>query len=524
MQFNSYIFILLFLPLTLIGYFGLNRLGKELAAKAYLLIMSLWFYGYFNASYLLIICGSIAVNYLLSKLMLRCGDDAGKRDSGGSNPRGQGYAGRKRALLILGIVFNVALIFYFKYYNFFISNINSAFKTDFVIRNIVLPLGISFFTFQQISFMVDSYKGETASYGFLEYALFVAFFPQLVAGPIVLHKELIPQFRDKSKQSVNYDNLTRGIMLFSLGLAKKVLIADTFGNAVNWGFERAAIFATGEGALSTYETLIVMLAYTFQIYFDFSGYSDMATGLGAMFNFTIPMNFNSPYKALSVADFWKRWHMTLTRFLTSYVYIPLGGNRKGKARTYINIMLVFLISGIWHGANWTFILWGVIHGLGQCFNRLTHGIYAGIISFAEKSRVKNLLLGFIRAVQWVVTFAFVNVAWLLFRADSVTQWLQLLKRLTVRYYYVRIELLDFFRIPGLEAILTRAGLNVDNRSVLAFSTFAVMVIALLLCICVKNNYEREHKRNTFSLCYTAGLLAICILSLGSVSTFLYFNF
>ncbi len=515
MQFNSYIFILLFLPLTLVGYYTLNHLGKELLAKAYLLIMSLWFYGYFNASYLLIICASIAVNYLLSRLMLRC-DGHGSGCAGG-----QGASGMKRALLILGIVFNVSLIFYFKYYNFFIENINIAFKTDFVLRNIVLPLGSSFFTFQQISFVVDSWKGETASYNFLEYALFVAFFPQLVAGPIVLHKELIPQFRDRARQKVDYDNLTRGIMLFTMGLAKKVLIADTFGNAVNWGFNQAAVFSTGEGALSTYEVLIVMLAYTFQIYFDFSGYSDMATGLGAMFNFVIPMNFNSPYKALSVSDFWKRWHMTLTRFLTNYVYIPLGGNRKGKTRTYINILLVFLISGIWHGANWTFILWGVIHGLGQCFNRLTHGIYEGICTGLGKNRVGGAI---IRVVSWTVTFAFVNVAWLLFRADSVAQWLKLLKRLTVHYYYVRIELLDFFRIPGLAAALSTLGIEVSDRGLLTFCTCFLMLLALGICLLLKNNYEREHRRNALSLCYTAVMLSLCIFSLGSVSTFLYFNF
>ena len=328
MQFNSYIFILLFLPLTVIGYFGLHRLGKEKAAKIFLLLMSLWFYGYFNASYLLIISGSILVNFCIAKIMEKT----------------EGI--QRKSLLALGIIFNVALIFYFKYYDFFISNINIAFGTDFVLRRIVLPLGISFFTFQQISFIVDSYKGQTKGYSFWEYALFVAFFPQLVAGPIVLHSELIPQFRDENRWKPDYDNLSRGVMMFARGLAKKVLIADTFGNAVNWGFNQAAAIPVGEGALTSPEILIVMLSYTFQIYFDFSGYSDMATGLAAMFNFKIPQNFNSPYKALSIADFWKRWHMTLTRFLTTYIYIPLGGNRKGKVRTYVNTMIVFLVSGI----------------------------------------------------------------------------------------------------------------------------------------------------------------------------------
>ncbi|MBP3274713.1 MAG: MBOAT family protein, partial [Butyrivibrio sp.] len=276
MQFNSFIFILCFLPLTVVFYFGLNSLGKKKLSQAFLLLMSLWFYGYFNASYLLVICSSITVNFLLSRAMEKVVD----------------REGRKKGLLVLGILFNVSLIFYFKYYDFFISNINAVFGSDFVLKHIVLPLGISFFTFQQISFIVDSYRGETKGYSFLEYALFVAYFPQLVAGPIVLHSELIPQFRDERKRKVDFDNLSKGIMLFSRGLAKKVLIADTFGAAVTWGFDHANIFV-GEDALRFYEIIIVMLSYTFQIYFDFSGYSDMATGLGCMFNFNIPMNFNS---------------------------------------------------------------------------------------------------------------------------------------------------------------------------------------------------------------------------------------
>ncbi|MBE5828306.1 MAG: MBOAT family protein [Butyrivibrio sp.] len=505
MQFNSFIFILCFLPLSLIGYFELNNLGKKKLAQAFLLIMSLWFYGYFNVSYLLIICGSITANYLLSKAMV----SDGRSDS------------TKKAILNIGIVFNVALIFYFKYYDFFISNVNAAFKTDFVLRHITLPLGISFFTFQQISFIVDSYKGETKDYSFMEYALFVAYFPQLVAGPIVLHSELIPQFRDKGKKSLDFDNLSKGIMLFSRGLAKKVLIADTFGTAVTWGFNNAQVF-TGDEALSIYEIVIVMLSYTFQIYFDFSGYSDMATGLGSMFNFHIPMNFNSPYKALSVADFWKRWHMTLTRFLTQYIYIPLGGNRKGAARTYINIMIVFLVSGIWHGANWTFILWGVIHGLGQCINRMARGINQKILEAA--GRMGTFFVAAIKCIQWAVTFAFVNVAWLLFRADSVGQWLSILKRFSVPYYEIRTELLDCFRIPKLRYLFELLGAGNPDSVVLYFSLYSVLGMAFVLCLCFKNNYERQYRKNALSLLFTLGILLISVLSLSRISTFLYFNF
>ena len=510
MQFHSYIFILCFLPLTLIGYFGLNRLGKDRLAKLFLLAMSLWFYGYFNVSYLVIICGSIVVNFAISRLM----------DSSFAGKEG----GTRRFLMIAGVIFNVAVIFYFKYYDFFIENLNALFRTDFVLRHVVLPLGISFFTFQQISFIVDAYKGEVKDYSFLEYALFVTFFPQLVAGPIVLHSELIPQFKDRPKWNMDFDNLSKGIMLFVMGLSKKVLIADVFGNAVNWAINQAGAIAVGEGALTVPEIIILMLSYTFQIYFDFSGYSDMATGLGLMLNLEIPMNFNSPYKALSVADFWKRWHMTLTRFLTRYIYIPLGGSRKGKIRTYLNTMIVFLISGIWHGANWTFILWGILHGLAQCFNKITHGIYeAGVLSIGKLPLGKHIMK-LVRALQWLVTFAFINVAWLLFRADSVEMWISILKRFSVQYYVVRQEILEPFRIPKLTAALEVLGVANSTVAALWISLVIFMIFALVICLCMKNNYQAEYKRNVLSVLSTWVLFILCLISLSTVSTFLYFNF
>ncbi len=466
--------------------------------------MSLWFYGYFNPSYLLIICASILVNFVIYKKMNALTKDDRIR----------------KYLFIAGLLFNIGLIFYFKYYDFFIGNINSAFKTDFVLKNITLPLGISFFTFQQISFVADAYKGEVKDYSFPEYALFVSFFPQLVAGPIVLHSELVPQFRDREKHSVSFDNLSEGIMMFTAGLAKKVLIADTFGGAVDFAINQAGTVAVGEGALTIPEIWILMLSYTFQIYFDFSGYSDMATGLGRMFNLSIPQNFNSPYKALSVADFWKRWHMTLTRFLTTYIYIPLGGNRKGKARTYLNTMIVFLVSGIWHGANWTFILWGVLHGLAQCFNKLTHGIYEKIRGVFEK-----LHIGFIlTTVQWFVTFIFLNITWLLFRADSVTMWIRILKRLSVMNLDVRSDLMEAFRIPKFRYVLKILHLPENDNIVLWLGTILAMVFALILCLCFKNNYERTYRKNVKSLIFTWVVLMVCVVSLSSVSTFLYFNF
>ena len=333
MLFNSYIFILCFFPLCLLGYFFLNKLKCYKLSLLLLLGMSLWFYGYFNPSYLLIILGSILVNYMLCVLFRL------------SMPKGI-----KKLVLAVGISLNVLLLFYYKYYDFFVSNINALFASDFALKHLLLPLGISFFTFQQISFVIDSYRGEVNKYSMLEYACFVTYFPQLIAGPIVTHDELVPQLLDQEKKQFNWDNFSRGLYIFALGLSKKVLLADTFGNAVNWGWSNLL-------SLNSPSAILVVLSYTIQIYFDFSGYCDMAIGIGRMMNIDLPLNFNSPYKAITIRDFWKRWHMTLTRFLTKYIYIPLGG-RGTMLKTCRNTMIVYLVSGLWHGANWTFILWG----------------------------------------------------------------------------------------------------------------------------------------------------------------------
>lgn len=308
MFFNSYIFVLLFLPICILGYFSLNHFGRKMPAQIFLLCMSLWFYAYFNLKYLLIILASITCNYMFY-LLLNKGENQNRR----------------KMLLFIALAMNIGVLFYFKCYNFFLENINIIWKQDLALKTILLPLGISFFTFQQISFVIDAYKGEIPKYGFVNYASFVTFFPQLIAGPIVTHDELIPQFMDESKKRFSWDNFAEGIYIFSFGLSKKVLLADTFGNAANWGFANIA-------GLDTTNAVLTMLSYTFQIYFDFSGYCDMAIGIGKMMNIDLPLNFNSPYKALTITEFWSRWHMTLTRFFTKYVYIPLGGSRGGEYR------------------------------------------------------------------------------------------------------------------------------------------------------------------------------------------------
>ena len=258
-------------------------------------------------------------------------------------------------MMAAGVLCNLGILFYFKYFDFFIENVNAVFGTSFLLKGILLPLGISFFTFQQIGFLVDTYRGEIRECTFLDYALFVSFFPQLIAGPIVNHNEMMPQFDKIGKQKLDWDRFAGGVFLFTLGMVKKVLVADTFGKAVNWGYANVL-------NLSGVDSVLLILFYVLQLYFDFSGYCNMARGLGWLFGIEIPVNFNSPYKAVSIVDFWKRWHITLSRFFTKNVYIPLGGNRKGRGRMYFNLFLIYLLSGIWHGAGWTFVLWSVTQG------------------------------------------------------------------------------------------------------------------------------------------------------------------
>ena len=485
MLFNSYIFILLFLPLTFIGYFSLNKISFEVG-KMWLLGMSLWFYAYFNVNYLPIIVISICINYAMNKLIITSTANT-----------------KKTIWLTIALVANVGVLFYFKYYDFFIDNINALFKTDFIFHHLILPLGISFFTFQQLSYIIDSYRGEVPDYAFLDYALFVTYFPQLIAGPIVMHSEMAPQFADLTKKRINYENLSKGIMAFSFGLAKKVLLADTFGRVVNWGYNNVE-------ALDTSNALLIMLFYTFQIYFDFSGYCDMATGIGLMFNITLPMNFNSPYRALTIVDFWKRWHMTLTRFFMKYVYITLGGNRRGNIRTYLNIFIVFLVSGLWHGANWTFVLWGAIHGIFSLITRAFHKTFSNIHP----------------VINWLITFGFVNITWIYFRADSIEQ----ANKIIINIFDLKfggineLLIIEIYRIAEFMSIssLTNYGiLNFPNLYILLFVSFSLWILLF-----TKNTNEKipVFKPATLNSFAVVVLVIWSIISFSGVSTFLYFNF
>lgn len=327
MLFNSFEFIFLFLPIAFLLYFLLNKFGHATLAKAWLVAASLFFYSYWNVKYLPLMLVSLIVNYFIGMRLVKH---------------------KSKLLLTVGLIFNIGMLSYFKYYDFFLQNVNALIGTHFTLLSLTLPLAISFYTFQKIAFLVDTYRGETKACHFLDYALFVTFFPQLIAGPIVHHAQIMPQFADSSKKRWQSKYIVLGIFVFAVGIFKKVGIADVLSPLVHEGFDV-------QQSLTFVEAWLSSLAFTFQLYFDFSGYSDMAIGIALMFNIKLPQNFNSPYKAVNIQDFWHRWHMTLSQFLTKYVYISLGGNRKGITRTYANIMIVFLISGLWHGAGWTFV-------------------------------------------------------------------------------------------------------------------------------------------------------------------------
>lgn len=501
MLFNSYIFILFFLPLTLFLYYLLHFYGKEQWAYMELAGMSLWFYGYFHPSYLLIICSSILVNYTLSRLFQHNTKPLPNLDT--SLPfLVRNFSLWKKWLLGLGLFFNLGLLFYFKYYDFFLDNINLLFHQNFTLRHIVLPLGISFFTFQQVSYLIDSYRGETGDYSLLEYTVFVTFFPQLVAGPIVLHHELLPQLQNKENHRLDQEWLAKGVMIFAVGLFKKVILADTLGKAVTWGFGRVE-------ALSSVEAFIVMLSYTLQIYLDFSGYCDMALGIGKMFHIELPMNFQSPYKSFSIVEFWKRWHITLTRFLRQYIYFPLGGSRKGELCTYRNILLVFLASGLWHGANWTFILWGLLHGLANALTRKYSAYW-------EKMHL---------VMQWGITFLFLNFTWVVFRADSIAQAKSFLRRLVeMQSFSVSEELLECFHLPEFTFFMQQLHISEWSSSIRGIEMSLMLLFCFVLVMNGKNCYERNWKISGKSAAMTMILLVWSIMSLAGVSVFLYFNF
>jgi len=467
--FNSYAFIFLFLPVSFGVYFYLNSKKRTEQAKLFLILSSLFFYSWWNLIYLPLILSSMIFNYHWGSLLTEA-----KRKK----------CNYKKPLLIVGIVANLSLLGYFKYADFFITNLNFALGSDVPLLQLALPLAISFFTFQQVAYLVDAYRGEVAEYNFLNYAVFVTFFPQLIAGPIVHHKEMMPQFDDAKNRVINYQNISLGLFIFSIGLFKKVVIADTFAIWATHGFDEAVV-------LSFYEAWVTSLSYTFQLYFDFSGYADMAIGLALLFNIKLPINFHSPYKARNIQSFWRRWHMTLSRFLKNYIYIPLGGNRKGKYRTYVNLMLTFILGGIWHGAGWTFIFWGFLHGFALVINNLWG-------QFGKKLPL---------FVAWFITFNFVNISWVFFRAKEWEDAIKVLEGMCglngfeYQLNYLQIGIL----LLGMLIVLVGKSSSILFASALLTKKFDFTLSRIL----------------QFSLFM---FLSIIIIRLGNKSEFLYFNF
>ena len=410
MQYNTYIFIFLFMPICLAVYFLLNRVHEK-AGKILLVLLSLAFYVFSGWVSFSIFAVSIILNYLAALLINKTGK-------------------RKKVLLAVPIIVNVGLLYYYKYFNFTVANLNSILNTSIEFRSMALPLGISFFTFQQIAYLVAVYRNEMENCDLLDYLAYITFFPKILMGPIVDPMDLISQLNNPDLKRINWDNIACGIKVFCFGLFKKMILADVFSKAVTWGY-------TNLEAPSAMDFVLVAVSFSFQVYFDFSGYSDMATGTALMLNITLPINFDSPYKGLSVRDYWKGWHLTLTGFLTKYIYIPLGGSRKGKLRKYLNIMIVFTISGLWHGADWTFILWGVLNGFFSVLDEMTEKIHNKIYA----------------PLKWLLNFALWNVFALLFGAPSLWHWKQaLIKVFLFESTAVSTGISDAFSLPVLRFI------------------------------------------------------------------------
>ena len=480
MLFNSSIFLFVFWPVTLLVTWALSKWSKVAAAQGFLVIASLFFYGWWNPSYVLLLAGSIVVNYGLGCLMLAS--------------RG----GTRTAWLALGIVLNLGLLAYYKYWGFLCTNFGSGPPME----TIVLPLAISFFTFTQIAYLVDSFHGVTKEYNFRWYLLFVSFFPHLIAGPIVLYRSLMPQFAKKETWRFNPDNFAAGLSLFAFGLFKKAVIADSLSPIANRAF---GLVESGT-ALGVAAAWFGVFAYALQLYFDFSGYSDMAVGLGRMFNVSFPLNFDSPYKARDIVDFWRRWHITLSSFLRDHLYIPLGGNRLGGGRRYFNLFLTMLLGGLWHGAGWNFIIWGALHGTYLIVN---HAWSRAIEKRPWAHTPPARLAG------WALTFVAVLVGWVFFRAKTLPDALTLVAGMVGQHGLAGI-------FPG--SMMDR--LLVAGAAVLAFFAPNTQEIFRLAQVgkSADDTGPRHWQPSRGWAVASAVVLAAGLLQLSGVTEFLYFQF
>ena len=468
MLFNSVEYIFFFLPLVFAGNFLLNKKQHFTAAKVFLILSSLFFYSWWNPVYLPIMLSSIVVNYFLSIGI-------------------QKY--KSKSLLALALVFDIGLLVYYKYADFLIGTLNAVIGTQFAFLNLLLPLAISFYTFQAIAYQVDCYKGIAKNKNFIDFALFISFFPQLIAGPIVHHKELMPQFNTPELKKINYENVARGLALFTIGLAKKVLIADSFSPLVMQGYANTEI-------LSTPEAWLVAFAFILQMYYDFSGYSDMAIGAARIFNIQLPINFNAPYRATNLQDFWRRWHITLSRFLRDYIYIPLGGNRRGFFRQISNAFWVFFIGGLWHGAGWLFAIWGAMHGIGMAL----HSIW------------KKLGFSMHKYLGWAITMLFWTVSMVFFRAPTLHDATTVIHKM----FSFSWVMPSFYK----KSLVFNGQVWDDGLIIL------ILMLAAFIVTLYKNSNEIvEHlKFNKLTAVIFAIIFLIIAGNLTKISEFLYFQF
>jgi len=483
-------------------------LGNRRVAQSSLVIASLFFYAWWNPVYVGLITGSMLFNYSIGMLLA---------------------SRRSKLVLILGVAVNLGLLAYYKYANFFVENLATLIGTDWNLEHIVLPLAISFFTFQQITYLVDTYRSETREVSFLQYALFVTFFPQLIAGPIVHHSEMMPQFASPRQNKVNYQMMAVGLSIFFLGLFKKVVIADGLSPYANQTF---AVVANGD-LLTFFEAWQGTLAYSFQLYFDFSGYSDMAVGLAGLFCIRLPVNFNSPYQAYSIIEFWQRWHMTLSRFLRDYLYITLGGNRKGAPRRYFNLLVTMLLGGLWHGAGWGFVIWGALHGFYLIVNH-------GWRTLNKAFGLLNDRRPTIRFLSRLLTFFAVVVGWVFFRAPDLPSALLMMDSLMGQGGVVW-PVQKSSQLGALASVFTSWGMTFDYlENFKGLGSISTILILLLFVWYVPNVLQimsryplalngptsgRIKWQPNWRWGAWVGLLGtISILKLSEVSEFLYFQF
>lgn len=487
MLFNSYVFIFLFLPIVLGGFHYLRTI-KHQYALTWLLLASLFFYGWWNPKYLILIIGSMLANYLFSLQLLKRTDQS-----------------VRKMILILGIIFNLVLIGYYKYCRFFVEQFNLVTNGSINIEALILPLGISFFTFQQIALLIDTYHRRCEAYNIVSYGLFVMFFPQLIAGPIVHPNEMMPQLLRPKTTHFNRNYFAVGFTLFIIGLFKKVVIADHLAIYATSTFEAV----DNHQILTFLEAWCGALAYTFQLYFDFSGYSDMALGLGKLFGIKLPLNFNSPYKAKNIIEFWRHWHMTLSRFLRDYLYIPLGGNRAGVVKRYINLILTMTIGGLWHGAGWTFIIWGALHGMYLMMNHAFRFIMA---PFQIKPNI------IYKSIGWFITFVAVVIGWVFFRSSCLESTMSILKSMS-GFNGITSDTSVLLSREGTLWLLFAGAITLLLPNTAQFMRHYSPALHLQ-----KQNNVLAWRPMMLWAWIIGGMGVVAILQLGQLSEFLYFQF